>query len=117
MSPERSAERPLEGLSPDLSVLRAKYLDYCSAQIADLIVLLSPDDIYVVAERATRESGGTYSGHYGDAVRCATQWISDRLALPPFEVWIEDYQAHPQRYEDYLLGLWQGEAGRPTRAS
>jgi hypothetical protein len=114
VSPERSAERPHEGLPADLHVLRAKYLDYCSAQIADLIVLLSPDDIYVVAERATREKGAQYSGNYGDAVRAATQWISDRLALPPFEVWLEDYEAHPQRYEDYLLGLWKGEA---TRAS
>ncbi|HUP89358.1 MAG TPA: hypothetical protein VM100_08410 [Longimicrobiales bacterium] len=34
-------------------VLRAKYLDWCSAKIAERFLALSPDEIYQLAERAT----------------------------------------------------------------
>jgi hypothetical protein len=35
-------------------ILRAKYLDWCSARIAERFLELSPDEIYELAERATR---------------------------------------------------------------
>jgi len=35
-------------------VLRAKYLDWCSARIAERFLELSPDQIYELAERVTR---------------------------------------------------------------
>jgi hypothetical protein len=35
-------------------VLRAKYLDWCSARIAERFVALSPDETYQLAERASR---------------------------------------------------------------
>jgi hypothetical protein len=38
----------------EVAILRAKYLDYCSAQLADLLLYLSPDEIYLVAEKAAR---------------------------------------------------------------
>ncbi len=97
---ERGLEEPLE-------VLRAKYLDYCSAQIADLLVYLSPDEIYLIAHRARVEEGGETSLGYAEMVRVATGWLARRVALPPFDVWVEDYAAHPQRYEEYLMGLWK----------
>lgn len=34
------------------SILRAKYLDWCSARIAERFLALSPDEIYQLAERA-----------------------------------------------------------------
>ncbi len=92
-----------------VEVLRAKYLDYCSAQIADLLVYLSPDEIYLLAQRAQLESGGGGDLGYGDMVRVATDWLSRRVALPPFEVWLDDYRQHPDRYEDYLMGLWKSD--------
>jgi hypothetical protein len=42
-------------------------------------------------------------------VRVATDWLASRVSLPPFELWVEDYRAHPDRYEEYLLGLWASE--------
>jgi hypothetical protein len=101
-----------------LQVLRAKYLDYCSAQIADLLVYLSPDEIYLLAHRAYREQGGEGDISYVDMVRVATDWLSRRITLPPFEVWLEDYREHPELYEEYFMGLWEGEreggeGGRP----
>ncbi|MGQ0562434.1 MAG: hypothetical protein ACT443_11230 [Gemmatimonadota bacterium] len=37
-------------------MLRAKYLDWCSARIAERFLALSPDEIYLLAERATGAS-------------------------------------------------------------
>ena len=93
-----------------LEVLRGKYLDYCSAQVADLLLYLSPDEIYLLAERARRESGASGPVTYGSMVRVATDWLAEKIALPSFEVWVADYRAHPDVYEEYFLGLWEAEA-------
>jgi hypothetical protein len=94
-------------------VLRAKYLDYCSAQVADLLLYLSPDEIYLLAQRAHRERGGEGNISYTEMVHIATDWLAARLALPPFEVWVEDYAQHPDQYEEYFMGLWESEAELP----
>ena len=47
-----------KGSKESLEVLRAKYHDYCSAQLADLLVYMSPDEVYLLAHRAYREEGG-----------------------------------------------------------
>lgn len=103
---ERGVDQPLE-------LLRAKYLDYCSAQIADLLVYLSADEIYLIAHRnrSDQETGGL---GYAEMVQVATEWLARRIALPPFDVWVEDYVANPDRYEDYLMGLWRSELEAPT---
>lgn len=91
-------------------VLRAKYLDYCSAQVADLLLYLSPDEMYLLAQRAHREKAGPGSLSYVEMVQLATDWLGRKITLPPFEIWMEDYRAHPDRYEEYLLGLWESDA-------
>ena len=100
------------GSDEPLRVLRAKYHDYCSAQVADLLVYMSPDEIYLLAHRAYREEGGEGDVSYAEMVRVATEWLARRVALPPFEVWAEDYRAHPDRYEEYFMGLWETEVDR-----
>lgn len=95
------------------AVLRAKYLDYCSAQVAEILLLLSPDEIYLLARDAARESGRSEDLTYEESVRLATERISRKLALPPFEVWAEDYRSHPELYDEFLLGLWEGDERRP----
>jgi hypothetical protein len=99
---DTSSEEPHE-------VLRAKYLDYCSAQVADLLLYLSPDEIYLLAQRAYREEGGEGDFSYVEMVRIATDWLSRRVALPPFDVWLIDYQNNPDSYEEYFMGLWETE--------
>ena len=101
------AGRP--GFGESEEVLRAKYLDYCSAQIADLLLYLSPDEIYLLAQRAHRERGATGDLSYVEIVKIATDWLSERVALPPFDVWLADYREHPDLYEEYLMGLWESE--------
>ena len=99
-----------KGSEESLQVLRAKYHDYCSAQVADLLVYMSPDEIYLLAHRASREEGGEGDISYMEMVRVATDWLSRRIALPPFEIWLDDYEKHPEMYEEYFMGLWESEA-------
>ena len=91
----------------ELAVLRAKYLDYCSAQLAGLLLHLSPDEIFVLSEKVAAGDADTTGSAYGRIARVATEWLADRVALPPFEVWLDDYRAHPERYDAYLMGLWE----------
>jgi hypothetical protein len=97
------------GEGEPLQVLRAKYHDYCSAQVADLLVYMSPDEIYLLAHRAYREGGGEGDISYMEMVRVATDWLARRIALPPFEIWLEDYREHPDKYQEYFMGLWESD--------
>ncbi len=98
-----------EGSEEPTEVLRAKYLVYCSAQVAALLPYLSPDEIYLLAQRAYREEGGSGDISYVEMVRIATDWLSKKISLPPFPMWLDDYRLHPERYEEYLMGLWESE--------
>ena len=110
---QHEAVRPGRGDPGRTEVLKAKYLDYCSAQVADLLLFLSPDEIYLIAQRAAQESGDLGEVSYTRMVQIATQWLSRKIILPPFEVWVEDYLTHPDRYEEYFMGLWESELLRP----
>lgn len=111
MSEADEARRSSEsGGEPD-EILRAKYLDYCSAQVADLLLLLSPDQIYLLAQEAAEEAeSGDLS--YEEIVRLATDRLSRKLVLPPFELWVQDYRRHPAFYDRYLMGFWESELPR-----
>jgi hypothetical protein len=100
---------PNAGGSEPAKVLRAKYLDYCSAQVADILLLLTPDEMFVLAQDAAREAGLGDDLGYQQIVELATERVSRKLALPPFDVWVKDYQTDPARYEEYLMGLWKSE--------
>lgn len=90
-------------------VLRAKYLDYCSAQLAEILLYLTPDEIFVLAREAARERDMEQELSYAEAVALATGKVSQKVALPPYEVWLEDYRRYPDRYEQYLMGLWRSD--------
>ena len=96
-------------------ILRAKYLDFCSAQVADILLLLSPDEMFVLAQDAAREAGFSGELGYEQIVTLATERVSQKLALPPFHVWVRDYQENPDRYEQYLMGFWESENSSPER--
>lgn len=89
------------------AVLRGKYYEYCSAQLADLLLYLSPDEIFVLAEKAAAVRGRPERVSYLTMVEVATGWLAERVALPPYEVWVEDYRTNPERYEEFFIGLWQ----------
>ena len=110
--------------------LRAKYLDWCSARLADQFLALSPDEIYELAERAShgREDapvafGASGSDSYAQTARHLAEAavkepenfrnliarVTEVLAetLPTFEAWLEQYRADPARYDAELAGFWR----------
>jgi hypothetical protein len=111
----RSLDGPDAG---DLRVLRAKYLDWCSAQVADHFVALSPDEIFELAERAAQENPGV-SGRslstsedqdfssYRLVVEQVTEVLARQLELPDFAAWLELYERDPKAVEARLLGFWK----------
>lgn len=113
MTESHRQDRSRSAPADENAILRAKYLDYCSAQLADLLLYLTPDEIFLVAEKAARERGETSAGSYMHMVQTATAWLSTRVSLPPFEEWVEDYRADPERYESHLIGLWESDLKIP----
>ena len=89
--------------------LRAKYYDYCSARVADVLLGMSPDQIYVVSQEAARARGLDGELGYERMVRFATEHISRQLGLPTFADWCESYRSDPESIERRLLGLWESE--------
>ena len=103
------------GSEDSVELLRAKYLDYCSAQLADLLLYLSPDEIFVLSEKVSRSDPGAATAGYSRMVQVATAWLADRVSLPTFEDWVRDYEARPEFYDRSLMGLW--ESGVPSPAA
>ena len=115
MTVSGSAESRGDRGDPPEAVLRAKYLDYCSARVADALLRLSADEMYVLAHEVAREDDRELDEplSFGAMVKLATAGISRQLRLPDFPEWAKEYRANPEYYEQRLLGLWEAD----TKAS
>ncbi len=109
MISEGGAPPPKPSGTEPVAVLKAKYLDYCSAQVAEILLLLSPDEMFVLAQDAAREAGVAGDLSYDQIVDLATGRVSRKLALPSFEVWVDEYLADPDKYDEHLMGLWESD--------
>lgn len=109
-SRSRSRIQALGELSFTDSVLRRKYLDYRSRQLAGFFVYVSADDLHGLARRRLASRAGQGELTYGRLVEIAVEWLNNWVPLPPFHVWLEDYSANPLPYESYFLGLWRNAA-------
>lgn len=100
-------------------MLRAKYLDWCSAQIADRFLSLSPDEIFELAERASQRTGlnsgaalstsladGDLSS-YRAVVEQVTEVLARELELPSLIEWQKMYESDPAAIDEQLLGFWR----------
>ncbi len=98
--------------------LRAKYLDWCSARLADRFLRLTPDEIYELAQRASRgdegpgAEGARAAGEgselsYRSLVELVTEALTAQAALPSFEEWAAAYAEAPERFDEELLGFWR----------
>ncbi len=99
-------------------MLRGKYRDYCSACVADALLSLSPDQIYTLSRSESGAVDRLGSASYNDAIRLAEEKIRDKLKLPDFQTWVEQYKKDPDRFDPHLIGLWESEEpatlpGRP----
>ncbi len=104
-------------------IIRAKYLDWCSARLAERFLELTPDEIYELAQQASHAPGTERGGaslleaaaqdppepiaSFRAIVARVTDVLAERMPLPTFEEWEVGYRAAPSRYEAELLGLWK----------
>ena len=121
-------------------ILRAKYLDWCSARVAESFLALSPDEIYELAETATHgqpilgdpvaslssffapehelawhngldpNTATSDTEPFRALVAKVTDVLAERIALPTFEEWSAAYQESPRDFDNELLGFWREEA-------
>lgn len=89
-------------------VLRAKYIDFCSAHLTEIFLTLSDERIYELVEE-TASDADLHMGSLGftSMVRLLTRRLQEDIPLPDFETWSREYTADPEKYEPYLLGLWE----------
>ncbi|MDP2469705.1 MAG: hypothetical protein Q8W45_04175 [Candidatus Palauibacterales bacterium] len=91
-------------------VLLAKYLDYCSARISEVFLSLTDERTYQIMEEAAREAGLTAGAlSFQSMMQLVTRKLQVSVPLPDFETWTTEYGEHPERYDPYLLGLWESE--------
>jgi hypothetical protein len=101
-------------------VSRAKYLDWCSAQVADHFLALSPDEIFELAQRASQGDAAGQArrrsaspeeadelSSYRAVVARVTEVLTQQLDLPTFDEWSELYRRNPEAVEARLLGFWR----------
>jgi hypothetical protein len=102
-----SSEDRLRGAKVD-PVLRAKYLDYCSARISEVFLSMTDEHTYELMEEAAREanlSPGSLGFH--TMMKLVTRKLQRSVPLPDLETWSREYEQSPERYDPYLLGLWK----------
>ena len=91
-------------------ILRAKYLDYCSARISEVFLTLTDEHTYQLMEEAAGEAAlpaGALS--FQAMMQLVTRKLRTSVPLPDLETWIEEYTEDPDRYDPFLLGLWESE--------
>jgi hypothetical protein len=96
-------------------ILKAKYMDWCSARLADRFLQLTPDAIYELALAAAREDpmhaatgdGGASVSSYRAIVGRVADVLAEQLALPDFDEWSAAYESAPEQFDHELLGLWK----------
>jgi hypothetical protein len=96
--------------APSLAELRTLYDSYRLDQVAHLVALLDPDDFRELVDILL--SGRRIDFRESDRFQLAmsvVQELERRLPLPPFELWVQDYLAHPAEYRRYAYELHRGE--------
>lgn len=89
--------------------------------MADHFLELSPDEIFELAERASRDDsvapGRSLSApvpsqdqglsEYRALVARVTEVLTQQIELPTYEEWLALYRSDPAAIESRLLGLWR----------
>lgn len=92
----------------DDPVLTAKYLDFCSARLAEVFLSLSDERIYRLVEEAAREGRLNVAElSFDEMVSLVTEKLRQSVPLPDLDTWAEEYRANPEQFEPYLMGLWE----------
>jgi hypothetical protein len=105
-----AAYRDQSADAPTLTELRSLYDSYRLDQVTHLIALMQPEDFREAVE--LRLEGRRIDFQARDRFQLAMSVVQDleqRLPLPPFELWAEDFLAHTAEYRAYSTQLHQGE--------
>ena len=99
---------------------RAKYLDWCSARLAERFLDLSPEEIYGLARPDMPAPAGDADAdesretlppptdlRYRALVQRVTDALLERMPLPTYEQWSAAYEESPERFDAELLGFWK----------
>ena len=104
-----------KALSETDEVLRAKYIDYCSARVCDLFMEIEEERVYELARAVERKTGAEHGAlNFKDLAGLLVDQLLVDMSLPDFDAWVEDYQRNPEQYDPYLLGLWKSGVETPT---
>lgn len=89
-------------------VLRAKYLDYCSARVCDVFMELEEERVFELARAAEKRAGVEQGAlNFKDLATLLVEQLLGDLSLPDFDSWAKKYREAPEQYDPYLLGLWK----------
>ncbi len=105
----RSAELAMPaGAVEDASLthLRSVYDSYRIDQVSHLVALIEPDQFRLLVDRLLE--GREIDFRASDRLQLAmlvVQELEQKLPLPPFEVWVEDYMDRPEVYQAYSHDL------------
>ena len=89
--------------------LRSLYESYRIDQVVHLITMTDPTDFAQLVERLL--NGREIDFRARDRLQLAmlvVQELERFLPLPPFEVWVDDFLAHRETYEEYAFRLHRG---------
>jgi hypothetical protein len=103
---ERVEEGGTEAPAADQARLRSMYASYRLDQVAHFIALVDPMDFEETVDRILEGQAVDFGTK--DRIQFAmmvVEYIETLLPLPPFEVWSEDYLAHPDEYALYAHTL------------
>ncbi|MGH7443932.1 MAG: hypothetical protein ACREKM_03605 [Longimicrobiales bacterium] len=107
-SRERTGPAGNENVGTDDRVLRAKYLDWCSARVANRLFKLRPEEIYELSRTldAGSAAGSESNADFREIVGRLTEELTRELALPDFAQWRELYAVSPRQFDDEMVGFW-----------
>jgi hypothetical protein len=109
-SAQQHVEDAVQDPSRSLQHMKSLYESYRTDQVCHLIALTDPAAFRQLVEKLL--DGREIDFKARDRFQLAmivVQEIEKRLALPPFEVWVEDYLRQPAVYENYSRRLHSGE--------
>jgi hypothetical protein len=90
----------------DIARLRSLYASYRLDQVCHFIALTDPDDFEVAVDQILE--GKRIDFRAKDQLQLSmivVEYIEQRLPIPPFEIWAEDYLSNRQVYRLYAFTL------------
>jgi hypothetical protein len=86
--------------------LRSLYASYRLDQVAHFISLVEPDHFVEAVDRILE--GKKVDFRTSDRIQWAmmvVEFVEQRIPLPPYEVWVEDFLGYPETYRLYAHTL------------